>query len=96
MKRQNQRKMQTKRYRNRLRECRLRALVPMQSTLARMTGISPTTINALENHRLFLSAPNALRIATALKCRLDDLYERCESEEDVAEGKVRDERNSSD
>ena len=65
-----------KRYRNRVRECRLRAMVAKQEDLARMTGISRSTISALENNRLFLSSPYALLIAEALRCRLDDLYDR--------------------
>lgn len=63
-----------KQYRNRVRECRLRAMVAKQKDLARMTGIDRSTINALENNRLFLSSPYALLIAEALGCRLDDLY----------------------
>jgi putative transcriptional regulator len=65
-----------KQYRNRVRECRLRAMVAKQEDLARMTEISRSTINALENNRLFLSSPYALLIAEALGCRLDDLYEK--------------------
>jgi DNA-binding XRE family transcriptional regulator len=63
-------------YRNRVRACRLRALVVRQEDLARITGINRATISALENNRLFLSAPHALLIAEALGCSLDDLYER--------------------
>lgn len=63
-----------RRYRNRVRECRLRAMVPRQEALARMTGISRSTISALENNRLFLSSPYALLIAEALECPLGDLY----------------------
>lgn len=66
----------TKRYRNCVRACRLRAMVAKQEDLARMTGIPRTTVNALESNRLFLSAPYALLIAEALGCRLDELYER--------------------
>lgn len=62
-------------YRNRVRACRLRAMIPKQETLASMTGISRSTINAIENNRLFLSAPYALLIAQALRCKVDDLYE---------------------
>jgi DNA-binding XRE family transcriptional regulator len=62
-------------YRNRVRECRLKAMVARQEELARMTGIGRTTISALENNRLFLSAPYALIIAEVLGCSLDDLYE---------------------
>jgi DNA-binding XRE family transcriptional regulator len=50
-------------------------MIPKQDTLARMTGISRTTINALERNRLFLSSHYALLIAEALDCSLDDLYE---------------------
>ena len=55
---------------------RLRAMVAKQEDLARMTGISRSTISALEDNRLFLSSPYALLIAEALRCRLDDLYDR--------------------
>jgi len=64
------------RYRNRVRRCRLRALVRTQRDLARLTGISRSTISALENNRRFLSSQYALLIAEALGCRLDDLYQR--------------------
>jgi DNA-binding XRE family transcriptional regulator len=63
-------------YRNCVRECRLRAMVAKQEDLARMTGISRSTINALENNRLFLSSHYALLIAEALGCSLDDLFEK--------------------
>ena len=63
-------------YQNRVRECRLRALIAKQGELARLTGISRSTINALENNRLFLSSPYALLIAQSLGCTLDDLYEK--------------------
>ena len=63
-------------YRNRVRDCRLRAMIPKQEDLATMTGISRSTINALENNRLFLSSPYALLIAEALNCQLNDLYEK--------------------
>lgn len=63
-------------YRNRVRECRLRALVATQEDLSKKTGISRSTINALENNRLFLSSQYALLIAEVLNCKLDDLYER--------------------
>jgi transcriptional regulator with XRE-family HTH domain len=54
----------------------LRALIARQGDLATRTGISRSTMNALENNRLFLSSPYALRIAEILGCRLDDLYEK--------------------
>jgi DNA-binding XRE family transcriptional regulator len=66
----------TKQYRNRVRECRLRAMIAKQEDLAEMTGISRSTINALENNRLFLSSTYALLITEALDCKLDELYER--------------------
>lgn len=65
------------RYRARVRECRLRAMVPKQGDLARMTGINRNIISALENGRLFLSSTYALLIAEALGCSLDDLFEKC-------------------
>jgi DNA-binding XRE family transcriptional regulator len=68
----------TRRYRNRVKECRLHATVAKQKELAALTGISRTTISALEGNRLFLSAPYALLIAEALGCKLDDLYEQRE------------------
>jgi DNA-binding XRE family transcriptional regulator len=68
-----------KQYRNRVRECRLRAMLAKQEDLVRRTGISRSTICALENNRLFLSSPYALLIAEALQCRLDDLYEKHEA-----------------
>lgn len=64
------------RYRNQVRQCRLRALVPTQRELARMTGINRSTINALEKQRLFLSSYYALIIAEALECKVDDLFEK--------------------
>ena len=63
-------------YRNRVRDCRLHAMISKQKELATMTGISRSTINALENNRLFLSSPYALLIAEALNCQLNDLYEK--------------------
>jgi len=63
-------------YRNRVRECRLRAMIAKQEDLADRTGISRTTMNALENNRLFLSSAYALLIAEVLGCKLDELYEK--------------------
>ena len=65
-----------RRYRNRVRECRLRAMIARQEELSRRTGISRTILSALENNHLFLSAQYALLITEALGCSLDDLYER--------------------
>ena len=63
-------------YRNKVRECRLRAMLPKQEDLVKLTGISRSVISALENNRLFLSSPYALIIAEALGIKLDDLYEK--------------------
>ena len=66
----------TGQWRNRVRQCRLRALVRTQEDVARMTGIPRGTISALENNRAFLSAHYALLIGEALRCSSDDLYEK--------------------
>src|SRR5882672_7361183 len=66
----------TRDYRNRVMECRLRAMVRTQQELARKTGINRTTISALERNRIFLSSYHALVIAEALGCSLDNLYVR--------------------
>lgn len=63
-------------YRNRVRECRLKAMLAKQEDLVKLTGISRSVISALENNRLFLSSPYALTIAEALGCKLDDLFEK--------------------
>lgn len=75
-------------YRNRVKECRLRGLVAKQEELSKMTGISRSTINALENNRLFLSSPYALLIAEALNCSLDDLFEKTDSGKIVIENQI--------
>ncbi len=63
-------------YRNRVRECRLQAMLPKQEDLVKLTGISRSVISALENNRVFLSSPYAITIAEALGCKLDDLFEK--------------------
>lgn len=63
------------RYRNRLRECRLRGLIISEAELARRTGIQRTSVSALENNRRFLAIEHALLIKEVLGCTLDDLYE---------------------
>jgi transcriptional regulator with XRE-family HTH domain len=63
------------RYRNRVRQCRLRALIISEAELSRRTGIERTTLSTLENNRRFLSIEHALLIKEALGCSLDDLYE---------------------
>ena len=65
-----------KEYCNRVKECRLQALMAKQEELAKVTGINRSTINALENNRLFLSSYYALVIAEALGCSVDNLYDR--------------------
>ncbi len=64
------------RYRNRLRECRLRGLIISEAELARRTGIQRTSVSALENNRRFLCIEHALLIREVLGCSLDDLYDR--------------------
>lgn len=64
------------RYRNDVLRCRMRAEIPKQRDLAHMTGISRTTLSAIERNRIFLSAHHALLIRDALGCTLDDLYTR--------------------
>lgn len=64
------------RYRNRVRECRLRGLIISEAELSRRTGIERTTLSALENNRRFLSIEYALVIREVLGCSLDDLYEQ--------------------
>ncbi len=63
-------------YRNRVKESRLHALVATQEELSKLTGINRTTINALENNRLFLSSQYALAISEVLQCNLNDLYQK--------------------
>ena len=65
-----------KKYRNRLRKCRLRATIATQEELARLTGIDRTTISAIENNRFFLSSSYALIFKEVLGCSLDDLFEQ--------------------
>ena len=78
----------TERYRNRVRECRLTALVAKQEELSKKTGIPRSTINALENNRRFLSSHYALLIAEALDCSLDDLFEKTDSGKRVVENQI--------
>jgi DNA-binding XRE family transcriptional regulator len=69
-----------KKYRNRLRKCRLRAMIATQEELAKLTGIDRTTISAIENNRLFLSSPYGLILKEVLGCSLDDLFEPLDTE----------------
>ena len=80
----------TRRYRNRVRECRLRAMIARQEELSRRTGISRTILSALENNHLFLSAQYALLIAETLGCSLDDLYERTDGKTSPTKQNLRD------
>lgn len=61
--------------RNRVRECRLRALIVSQAELARLTGMCRTTVCAIEKNRINLTIVYAFRLKKVLKCSLDDLYE---------------------
>ncbi len=71
------------RYKNKVKECRLRALIDKQEDLARLTGINRSTINALEKNRLFLSSAYALLLAEKLNCKLDDLFEKVNQEKTI-------------
>lgn len=72
------------RYRNRVRECRLRGLIISEAELARRTGIERTTLSALENNRRFLCIEHALLIREVLGCSLNDLYEEVRPCENAA------------
>lgn len=72
------------RYRNRLRECRLRGLIISEAELARRTGIERTTLSALENNRRFLGIEHALLIKEVVGCSLDDLYEQVHPDQNGA------------
>ena len=71
-----------RKYRNRLRKCRLLAMIATQEELSRLTGIDRTTISAIENQRLFLSTPYALIFKETLGCSLDDLFEQLDTKHD--------------
>ena len=75
-----------RKYRNRLRKCRLRAMIATQEELAKLTGIDRTTISAIENNRLFLSSSYALIFKEVLGCSLDDLFEQVDGETKTEEG----------
>lgn len=75
-------------YRNKVRELRLKALIPSQAELARRSKICRTTICALENNRIALSIRHAFRLKKVLGCSLDDLYEEFTSESKEFEAPV--------
>ncbi len=60
----------------RVQECRLKAGIKSQKQLAYKSGISRSVICDLENGRCFLSSKNALKIANAIGCSMDDLFGR--------------------
>jgi transcriptional regulator with XRE-family HTH domain len=74
------------RYRNMVRECRLRGLIISEAELSRRTGIERTTLSALENNRRFLCIEHALLIREVLGCSLDDLYQRVQPASNNGEG----------
>ena len=61
-------------WKNRVRERRLLALVATETELAKSVGLSRSTISRIENQKVFLTSRNALKIAEALNCTLNDLY----------------------
>lgn len=65
-------------YRNRLRECRLRALIGTQCQLSQLTGIRPGVINRWEKNRSLIPIQFALVLSKVLGCRVDELYTRRE------------------
>ena len=67
-------------YKNKVRELRLKALIPSQAELARRSGICRTTICALEKNCTALSIQYAFRLKKVLGCSLDDLYEEFRDE----------------
>ena len=75
-----------RKFRNRLRKCRLRAMIATQEELAKLTGIDRTTMSAIENNRLFLSSSYALIFKEVLGCSLDDLFEQVDGETKTEEG----------
>lgn len=62
------------RYENRVKIYRLKALIDKQAELARLTGIPRSTLNNIENNKIFLSSYYALLISEALGCSISDLY----------------------
>ena len=70
------------RYKNRVKECRLAALIETQAELAKLTGIPRANLNNIENNKNFLSSYYALLIADALGCSISDLYVRKNSDND--------------
>ena len=62
-------------FKNKVKEYRLKALIGTKQELSKMTGINRSTLSLIENNKLPLSLSNALRIAKALRCSLDDLFE---------------------
>jgi len=67
--------MVSTKFQNRLKHLRVERKLK-QGDLAIQTQINRATLSLIENHRLFLSAKNALVLRDVLKCSLDDLYER--------------------
>ena len=63
-------------YRTNVMQCRLRAGIPKQKDLARLTGIPAQTISELESNKKWLTSAYGLAIAEACHCSLDDLFER--------------------
>jgi len=62
-------------YRNRLREARLKAMIPYQRALAELAGMNPAMVSRYENNRQPLSMEHALVLAAVLKCGIGDLIE---------------------
>ena len=63
---------------NNLRRLRL-ALDVTQKELAEMSGVNSVSISYYENGKYIPNSKNALKIAKALGCTLDDLFKENES-----------------
>jgi transcriptional regulator with XRE-family HTH domain len=64
------------RFENRLRDRRTR-VGWSQEELARRSGLSRAGISAIETDRIIPSAAAALALASALECRVEDLFRLC-------------------
>lgn len=62
-------------FRMKVREARLRALIPTTTELARRSGVPRPTVSAIENGARLPSLACALRLSAALGCTVNDLVE---------------------
>ncbi|WP_025682766.1 helix-turn-helix domain-containing protein [Paenibacillus maysiensis] len=57
---------------------RLREIRKDQQWLSEVTGIAKSQISEYANNRRLMSLTTAMNIAAAIRCHIDDLYERIE------------------